>query len=122
MKRHRKKLGRAIENLSDESPISHRRVKQYRNEFIRKWTDDARQNYSQTVNHMAHVNSKKIKRHRHSSKEEEEEELGNDESKEQSLESISLTSVSPMKHSSNNSAFVHLPSKSSHDNLECKIS
>jgi hypothetical protein len=27
-----------------------------------------------------------------------------------------------MKHSSNNSAFVYLQSKKSHDNLECKIS
>lgn len=79
---------------------------------------------------MVHVNFKKPKRHRQksthppppSSSSTSVEESYNNETKEQSLNSISLSSISNMKHSSNNSAFVYLQSKKSHDNLECKIS
>ncbi len=75
---------------------------------------------------MAHVNLKKTKRYRQKSTSSSSsslvEELGNNETKEESLKSISLSSISNMKHSSNNSAFVYLQSKKCHDKLECKIS
>ncbi|CAF3507214.1 unnamed protein product [Adineta steineri] len=40
------------ENSFDETPLNHRQIKQLRNEFIRKWTDDARNIYAQ--NHIIH--------------------------------------------------------------------
>lgn len=135
-RRHRKMLLHSFDNLPNEKLSSNpRRMKQFRNEFIRKWTDDARHTYTQkhvipspSSNQLVQVNLKKHKRpetshsssstallhHADTSSSSSSTELCNDRTKAKPSNSISL--------SSNNNAFVYLQSKNSNDNIECKIS
>lgn len=125
VRRHRKMLVHSFDNLPEQIPSNPRRIKQFRNEFIRKWTDDARQTYAQkhiipspSSNQLVQVNLKKHQRPEHKStfhsSSSSSTELCNDRTKAQSSNSISL--------SSNNNAFVYLQSKKSNENIECKIS
>ena len=128
VRRHRKMFVKSVDNLPEQISSNPRRIKQFRNEFIRKWTDDARQTYAQkhiipspSSNQLVQVNLKKHKRPEHkstfhpsSSSSSSSTELCNDQTKAQSSNSISL--------SSNNNAFVYLQSKKSNENTECKIS
>lgn len=43
----------SIENIPDETLLNHRKLKQFRNEFIQKWTDDTRNIYAR--NHLIHT-------------------------------------------------------------------
>jgi hypothetical protein len=91
--RHLKKLV-----LSNETDSNHR------HEFIRKWADDAHQNYKS--NHR-----------RHSSPSNSEHRISID------LNDVSSVESSRQRNtSSNNSALVYLKSDKSNDNIECKIS
>jgi hypothetical protein len=136
--RHRK-----FENSPDEIPSNRRQIKQHRNEFIRKWTDDARNIYAQhhlipSSNQMTYIDSKKADRkftpdrstsssilNKSDTSSTSANELYNNKPKDQSSNSISLSSIRNIKQknsSSNNSAIVYLKSQKSNDNLECKIS
>ncbi|CAF1025226.1 unnamed protein product [Rotaria sp. Silwood1] len=54
--RHLKKIvSSSIENIPDDIPSNRRKIKQYRNEFIQKWTNDARHIYARN-----HINSSNI--------------------------------------------------------------
>lgn len=122
VRRHRKMRVQSFDNLPEQIPSNPRRIKQFRHEFIRKWTDDARQTYAQkhiipspSSNQLVQVNLKKHERkspiHPSSSS---STELCNDQTKAQATNSISL--------SSNNNAFVYLQPRKSNENIECKIS
>jgi len=50
--RHLKRIVTPFENIPDEIPSNHHQIKQLHHEFIRKWTDDARNIYAQ--NHLIH--------------------------------------------------------------------
>ena len=137
--RHRKTLVTSFENIPDEIPSNRRRIKQYRNEFIRKWTDDARQTYTQThiipsppppssttssSNQMAQINLKKMKRHRAKSTSHLSSSKQLCQSKTSNSISISSIIENPKNEnsSSNNSAIVYLQSDKPNDDIECKIS
>ncbi|CAF2353558.1 unnamed protein product [Rotaria sp. Silwood2] len=54
--RHLKKVvSPSIENIPDDIPSNRRKIKQYRNEFIQKWTNDARHIYAR--NHIIHASN-----------------------------------------------------------------
>jgi hypothetical protein len=151
---YNKKIVTPIETSSNHhhEPINRRKMKQFRNEFIRKWADDARNTCAQ--NHIIHSpktysdemtsvdlekndqRRQKSTHHRRSFSSSSSSssssllnELHNNKTKVQSSGSTVLSSVmedqSNNKHkntSSNNSAVVYLQSKKPNDNIDCKIS
>lgn len=137
-----KKTITSFEHIPNEIPSNHNQIKQFRHEFIRKWTDDARNIYAQ--NHIIHSSNtysdrithrlrRKSTRHivssSSSSSSSSLNELYHNKTKEISSNSTCHSSIienqSNIKEkilSSNNSAVVYVKPKKSNDNIECKIS
>jgi hypothetical protein len=125
---HLKQIVTSFENIPDRIPSNHHHIKQFRHEFIRKWTDDARNIYAQNhIIHSSNTNSdqmtdidlkKKDRHHRHH--------IASSSSSNSTTNLSSIienqSNIKQKTTSSNNSAIVYLKSKRSNDNLECKIS
>lgn len=132
-----------MKHIPDEIPSNHHQIKQYRHEFVQKWTDDARNIYAQNhITHssntysdqMTHLSLKKNYRPRRRQRQSHKHRIAPSTSSSSLLsnelyhkkESSNSTNQTNIKHktlSTNNSAIVYLKSKKeSNDNIECQIS